>query len=1112
MGFIWCIGNILLRGLRWCRRLARKLIHICCNRVTLFLLLALLGFDLWCEWRGVPAFLQHRLEKQMEKAGVPFRFSWLQAGVFRGVVLHDVSGEVKTVAGPLQVSIQTLTASVDVFVFLDDEVLPREVTARGASVCFLDEQNERSLEFAEMSLRGRLEGDGSLHVSGDGVCQGLEVTAHVNLGLARDGLIDLLYHGELSDETAVNAAWQRVLKETHNILGKSLPKGSGSKVRLSLSGLFSNVRSWRAEGYVNIRDAKWGKVDISHVFCSFDGTLENLQLPDVRLELGHQDILSGKATFYPENVEVEGAFEGSLTRHTAGVVLDELAVDESDMVRETSERLAGVPFESMWFSCQVERGALSLAGLSATLTCRLPETEYSGLGRGTGEALLVFRDGRLTVEHASLSLKGKDAEQAEFTGCLDLVRREVSGEVHGKVNLRRRLFDLEIELPESLLQLPLSVCDFQMKLSPSPLSLAGLKLAGELKQQDVRIVGMDCNEVRIPFSLNDGTVRLENLQAVHRERGEAVVKASLSCNVVEGLQTGNYMLKVDGCELSGHRLDGKEWGMAVSVNGDVHWSTVTRRLGFEVKGTVFPERLHQSYLRWLDFDRSRMLMHIDCSGGQAMSCHLKMDDYAMNGREPWQIDGELSFGAVVFNGLAFRKAVCPHFEMTSSHCRFNRVSGETLAGDTAVFDLRIDYSPLILTFSDVELQGDPRFAAAFFLNDTLHDRYLQIFSEIQWSKTSRPEIQMPNLRYYGGIPWSVECHGLYVNARDMRYREMEIDELNLVVTLSLPDSITIEPVTIRRGDWRVGGKVEVELEGVPQCRFEIFRTQFGVDLKYILAGLLPDVAAKLDMVSVSGDCLVECAGNLFLVGEPRVCITGKVQASSLACGLQELKDVDADWEYDSGCLRWNVKRGTYFGGAVVSTGSYDIWDDHGEFLLRFRQVLLDDFLKVMIPEANRNKGTMSGECHVRLLHGWAERDCHLVGNGQIHLQGAELWEVPLLSGLGRMLTSAAFGGAAFSIGRISTMDMDVEFTGGRIAIPRMVTNGTIISLSGRGDYRWEDHWQEGQMHFTVDGIPVQDVKLLSFMLRTVAGIFEAELSGTLQDNSWKLRTVLGKLF
>jgi hypothetical protein len=127
------------------------------------------------------------------------------------------------------------------------------------------------------------------------------------------------------------------------------------------------------------------------------------------------------------------------------------------------------------------------------------------------------------------------------------------------------------------------------------------------------------------------------------------------------------------------------------------------------------------------------------------------------------------------------------------------------------------------------------------------------------------------------------------------------------------------------------------------------------------------------------------------------------------------------------------------------------------------------------------------------------------------LRKADLWSVPLLSGLVKLLDNATFGwltGGAGKLGVISEVDADVEFHGDRLTVPNLYTNGTILALSGNGEYSWETD----KLNFLVNGVPLKDVDVLSMVLRPLTWAFQAELIGTSKSYEWRQMTKITRMF
>ena len=128
------------------------------------------------------------------------------------------------------------------------------------------------------------------------------------------------------------------------------------------------------------------------------------------------------------------------------------------------------------------------------------------------------------------------------------------------------------------------------------------------------------------------------------------------------------------------------------------------------------------------------------------------------------------------------------------------------------------------------------------------------------------------------------------------------------------------------------------------------------------------------------------------------------------------------------------------------------------------------------------------------------------------MRDGELWKVPVLSALGRALKAATLDSVTGGLGQITSLDMEALLEGHRLRLARLSTDGTIVSLDGRGSYEWGERLTEGRVQVEVSGVPVRGVRLLSWVLAPVTGLCQAELSGPLGACGWRLRTFLGKLF
>ncbi|MBR4369715.1 MAG: hypothetical protein IKS92_01610, partial [Victivallales bacterium] len=142
------------------------------------------------------------------------------------------------------------------------------------------------------------------------------------------------------------------------------------------------------------------------------------------------------------------------------------------------------------------------------------------------------------------------------------------------------------------------------------------------------------------------------------------------------------------------------------------------------------------------------------------------------------------------------------------------------------------------------------------------------------------------------------------------------------------------------------------------------------------------------------------------------------------------------------------------------------------------------------------------------LAGWAGRPLHMEGGGHVAIRQGDLWNVPLLAQLIEVLPGG--NSSRSTLGRISQLDADVEFLGNRLAINDVYTDGTIMSLRAKGEYYFEDQ----RLKIAVNGVPLQEVGILSLALRPLTWAFQAERDGTLDkwdDSKWRLKSGLLQL-
>jgi hypothetical protein len=200
-------------------------------------------------------------------------------------------------------------------------------------------------------------------------------------------------------------------------------------------------------------------------------------------------------------------------------------------------------------------------------------------------------------------------------------------------------------------------------------------------------------------------------------------------------------------------------------------------------------------------------------------------------------------------------------------------------------------------------------------------------------------------------------------------------------------------------------------------------------------------------------------------------------------------------------ITWNLTEGTLAGGKVSVNGFSSGLLGTGKLKVKAEDVGLSALIEQVRPIAasqqepaakQKNLGRLSGEASVDLYQPAKDQPRRITGEGKVQVRGGELWDLPVLQQLG-----ATIGWG--SLGRISDLNADLKFEGNHVVVHNLVTNGTILALSGQGTYAWDK-----TLAFRIYGQALKATGLVPFLTQPLSWLFEAELTGTLDKYQWKL--------
>jgi hypothetical protein len=1103
MILLYRIRLLLLTLFRLGSVVVSKLFRWVFGRRGLAVLLIFLFLDLCLEWHGLPA-KPLGLWRYGEHFGVLSDCRWVQVGLMRGLVLHEATVSVDTEAGPVLVRGRRISCDMSWLSLLTGRGwLPRDIELSETRVTLLDSKGRPGIQVQVERGELRREGDGSLRISLLGDCQGIRfdfVGTYTNV-------YEFLSSLPLSEGTSCR---NPELSEQISSIGRWLRQqgrvSDESRIFLRSEGDCLDWKRISVRGGFTFSDWFWNEVVISKMRGRFSGSWAGINLERLDIVLSRSEVISGNGSLYPESREVEAELEGVLTPETlmqlGGVSL--------------GDGLSSVVFPTLSFKGSLPRTELDLDKLNPSLSCELvSKLSWKGIVAPSGHFSATYSNGALHVPEFSLNLCDSARERIGGELTFNTKTKLLSGEIQGQADIISRLGEYGVRLPTEILEGYGRTSEFAFSLAPSPLDWRLLKSSGSFELSGLSVLSHDCRSLSITFSYSSGLVEIKPLSLTLRGQ-EQPVELSLSCDLASSVSKGEYEISYSA-EFPGQAKPDTPWGTALSSTGKLVWRPENQILGIDCKGSCHPDWFYQTYCRDLELDLSYIFVPLG-TNKSPVDFTLKLPEMSL-GKDSWSLVGHVDARDTHFGKFRAKKASCD-YSVDEQAVKVTNIKGETVDGDVVSLDIRVQYDPLEMSITNLVLTGNPAIATPFVMNAEAQDIYRQIWSSIQWGK--RPVLRMPSMVYRDGPPWNLTLTG-HLEAEDVTFRGFTGESLKVVVTLDLPTSVRVEPITLSTGGGDVVGDLVFSLGGVPRCSFNLDGTEGNLDPKALLCAVDESFADMIPGISFGQPTRLTMTGESFLSGDPRLTVKGTLKTPEIAWNQMKLTDVETNWNYSSNVISWDVKKSSLLGGSLRSTGKYELDVKSGECLAIMDGVPLQRVGELRANEdaAKASKangspspalsGFLSGSCHAKFLLGWAGRPLNLEGDAHIALRKADLWSVPLLSGLVKLLDNATFGwltGGAGKLGVISEVDADVEFHGDRLTVPNLYTNGTILALSGNGEYSWETD----KLNFLVNGVPLKDVDVLSMVLRPLTWAFQAELIGTSKSYEWRQMTKITRMF
>ena len=1076
---------------QWARRMARGCGHgYRWGRViTTVAVLALAALDAWLEIHGLPAGGIEAVQGLLANHGIKVTFREARIGVVNGLLLEDVSLLDYQHASVVMAHAEALGFRPQFTPLLTGHLRPARISFSNLEVYppRLGDQPATGLQQALPPLR--LSGQIRFlrhHVMELAPLSGDAAGIHFQIASRFTGVpYDHWFSGGGTNSDFV-CGWDAILaacgQETRQRIQQFL-------VSYGTSGLP------RAEGEIEVRgNMPWNQPEKGSLWGSFSFADLPVRNASVR-KLRGQFVMAGQHLRLRQVLLQLAGDQSAVVEADLDLAKRRISGDASGILNPVVLfQLAGQPApgfltEVRWgkplrFEANLQPSFLEVAKMRGTIKFFCEGLFFRNVTVQAAEGRVRFADDQVRLEELSVSgiqynalrlhrvtaaaTYGKDT--VSITPISVLVAADGQEHVTGAVTLYLDTGEFAANLTGILR--PLRLAESAGVL---PASLAGVT-------NDVRFNGapptVRCDLARSPYS-------------PRHWRGQATVDARLfmfrDLNVAHSAAT--VTLEPGRVNFTAQAsLDGTP-AQAIAATGVVR--TAEGRLSGQLQATLYPDRLARQ-LRLFDAASMPPLSF----NGPPVILSATLADSPLNPAQ-WHGSGQVTAEQGRYDTLGIRRATSAiRFDPTK--IVFNQVDGTTEAGDRLKGDITV-----ALPSGDLSLRGqvigDPIFAQAFIAAGVYRDRYRRIWRDVVWSKSTPPVIRIDHLAYYNsrvGSDWKFELD-LHADATNPRYNSLQANTLAADLRLRLPDDIRVENVKLTADNLTAAANVRIELTDLASCRLDITATG---NPRRILGAIEPEWDGWFKDIRFADTTQVECHGGFFIGQESRPRLVGRLVSPACAWRDYPFTNFEAKWLLENTRLSWAPATAKFYEGDLVAIGNYDFDLDAGHLNLTLKRMRLAPWLSSN-PAAAKVNGFISGNGALDLLRPDANKPLQINGNGQLWVRDGDLWNLPVLANLGKII-------GASSLGKITRADADLVFAGDQVVVPNFTTDGTPVAIGGNGEYSWATD----QISFRVRGEALKKTRILPLLLNPFFWFFEAELTGTPQNHNWRLIRHLGDVF
>ncbi len=468
-----------------------------------------------------------------------------------------------------------------------------------------------------------------------------------------------------------------------------------------------------------------------------------------------------------------------------------------------------------------------------------------------------------------------------------------------------------------------------------------------------------------------------------------------------------------------------------------------------------------------------------------------------------QVKAQLQTKEFTVEGDTFRD-VATRAQINKDRVQIAVTKAQTSKGNTLTANLRVDRDSGTIS-GQGRFPTPPQELAVFLPPGKVRKHYKRIWKHFEWAEDSPPIFQLRKGQIKNAFSKETKLRfDLEVSAEEFRYRGIPLKDGSGDVTGRLPGEISFQNFHAEHEDKPVNGDFIFYTKKMPGVKVHCKGT---MDPLTVSSAFTDTEKQKRNRYQFADATKLEVHGFIPFPENASPRLYGRMQTPQFTAFDFPFKTVNASWHLRDNLLNIRYFTGKLAEGKVNFTGDYDLMTHTSELDVKFNGVQLKSVVR---PHETWNtlktKGQLSGNTEVTLnLSGSGKEQPELLGEGHLRLTKGNLWQMPLMAQLGKLLRTSLVRKLT-GLGKITELEADFFFEGDHVRVPEFKTDGNIVALRGHGIYEW----RTSRPDFLIRGILLEKTGIIPWLTQALSWAFEVRLHGTLQDPEYDISAIQGK--